>query len=167
MAEINKRVRDIADQVKTSTIFSNSSLTANMDDSSHVIIEVGNDIYEKNLPDGITLETIKNLKEYNSDFEDGVLLGVGESTLSLVKDSDSVMCTTAFINAGPGKHVSTYIGIHEDPDETRLNGSKFVFQSRVKENMPIERLTGELNQGQIVRRHLTALYTQTLCETVK
>ncbi len=182
MTEINKRVRDIADRVKSTTVFSNDFLSINPEtkelgtkDSSHVVIKiddvnfkVGGDIYEKNLPEGITLETIKNLKEYNSDFEAGVLLGVGESTLKLMKDSSVVMCSTAYISAGPGQGVSTYIGIHEDEDEMRINnGSMFSFQSHVKECMPIERLTGEPTQGQLVRKHLKELYTQTLCETVK
>lgn len=167
MAEINKRVRDIADQVKTSTIFSNSSLTANMDDSSHVIIKADNNIYEKNLPDGITLETIKNLEEYNSDFQAGVLLGVGESTLKLMGENSTVMCSTASINSEPGRQISTYIGIHEDPDKDTLDGSNFSFNSHIRPNFNTEINTDGLTQGQVVRRHLRELYTKALCESMK
>ncbi len=160
MTEINKRVREIADQVKSSTVFSSDFLGINIDatnDDTHINFKINKAVYENNLPNDITLETIKNLKEYNSDFEAGVVLGIGEATLSIIENNPKITSSTGIVNKEPDSFISTRINTED---------SFFSFESHVRECMPIERLTGELTQKQLVRRHLTKLYINSLCKAI-
>jgi len=165
MTEINQRVKGIAAQIKACAAISNDFLGLAIDtnenntDNSHINFKVDYCIYESNLPKGITLETIKQLKEYNDDFEAGVLLGVGHLTLDAIKDKPEITSSTALIKREPDSFVSARISIDDD---NKHHVKILSFGSHVKEAMPMERVTGEMTQKQIVQKNLLRLYNDAL-----
>lgn len=172
--EISDRVRSIADQVKSSVTYSNEPISNDVEtkefggeDLTSVVFKVDEEkskIYENNLPDGITLETVEKLKNYDLDFEAGVLLGIGESTLELMKKDNDLMHASVKVNAAPDREVSVYIGTHEDMDEARMNSSIFGFYSNVRIKSYKERQSSSIPT---VREHLDDIYTKALCDAVK
>ena len=180
--KINDRVRSIADQIKLAITHSNDLLSVNpetkelgIQDKSHVIFmiedakyKINGDVYKNNLPDGITLETIDKLKRYNSDFEAGALLGVGETTLEFMQQNSEITSSTAYIKSEPHGLVNVFIGINEDVEETRLSNSVFCFKSSTRQTCTRnpEEAIGDSNFD-VVRRQLYELYVQALCEAVK
>ncbi|MBB5409305.1 hypothetical protein HDG34_003246 [Paraburkholderia sp. HC6.4b] len=68
--------------------------------------EVPDDLYEKHLPDGITIETVNRLHEHNRTFFLASLEAFGEVSESALKKHKDIDRTSMQINAGDGARFS-------------------------------------------------------------
>lgn len=165
-SQINECIRSIADQVVKSATVENEPLSINVvtnevyRDPEAIVVTVNENIYQNNLPPNITMEQIQTIKQYNSDFTAGVLLGTGLVALEKMKTTPEVKFVTGFVHREDrNTFVSAYAGIHADDSGAPNDLELFSFGAQVKTKgeFPVVDLMK-------VRYHLKELYIEALCE---
>ena len=81
------------------------------------VVSAAEDLYERNLPEGITTSTVKTLQQYNADFVAGTGLALGEFGLEHFKKHKTAQELSLEVNAGKDK-----VGLQFQRHKTFPNG---------------------------------------------
>lgn len=118
------------------------------------------DLYQVNLPEGITLETLKTIDDYNKDFNAGCLLGLGNFTANEINKNKDIFYSACYTPMTDRQTLSTSVFIQSGIYDKEIIDLRF--DSNIKENLPPERETGEATQKEHVQMHLRELYLNAL-----
>lgn len=91
---------DVQNEVPESVQELAKSLKKDLKHSDTGVGELPKDIYEKHLPEGLTMDTIKKFQSHNSDFLAALSLANGESSAALMKKKKDLASTNIEIKVG-------------------------------------------------------------------
>lgn len=89
--EIKPRIRQIADELKSSL---------QIDSTGKITIEQKDDMWDKHLSEGITMDMVKKVQEDIMDAAAGFTLAVGEYSQNTMKDNKELESTSARVTFG-------------------------------------------------------------------
>lgn len=88
MSDISAKTIELSEQLKNDVVINDKG------------IEVTKDAYEKTLPEGITMDTVQQLQQHDTNFVAAACKAVGEKAFEHMKDNKDVKQMSAQVNMG-------------------------------------------------------------------